>query len=114
MRLMITLMLGVLWLTAAGESLAQSTFSAARPQEVRVVCAARGVARQQCGADLRGYVFSRAIDAAGSRCEVGRNFGYGDTAMWIEQGCGGEFFFTNRGDAMVPTAVAGGERSGTA
>ncbi|MEZ5475141.1 MAG: DUF3011 domain-containing protein [Steroidobacteraceae bacterium] len=88
---------------------AAQTIPAARPQEARVVCGARGIARQQCGADLRGYVFSRLVDAAGSHCEIGRNFGYSDAAVWVEQNCGGEFFFVYRGArTAVPVAAGAG------
>lgn len=88
---------------------AAQTIPAARPQEARVVCGARGIARQQCGADLRGYVFSRLVDAAGSHCEIGRNFGYSDAAVWVEQNCGGEFFCVYRGArTAVPVAAGAG------
>jgi hypothetical protein len=76
----------------------QSKISAARINDVRVVCDSRGFGRQQCAADLRGFVFSDVRVSSGARCEVGRNFGYDDHAVWVDQGCRGEFFFTYRGD----------------
>lgn len=93
-----------------GHARAQSAFSAARPTEQRVICESRGLARQQCGADLRGYVFSRVIDGAGSRCEVGRNFGYDDAALWTEQGCGGSFYFSLRNDAPAALGAGGNNK----
>ncbi len=111
MRIAMAMVLVGLISLGVGTSSAQSTFSAARPAEQRVICESRGLARQQCGADLRGYVFSRVIDGAGSRCEVGRNFGYSDTALWIEQGCGGSFYFSNRNEPLAGAPAAGNDKS---
>lgn len=84
--------------SAAHASAQDNKMTPARKGEVRVVCDARGFGRQQCTADLRGYVFSTVRAASGARCEVGRNFGYDDYALWVDQGCRGEFFFVYRGD----------------
>jgi hypothetical protein len=93
-----SVILGGLTLCGASAAIAQDKMTTARNGDVRVVCDARGFGRQQCAANLRGYVFSSVRAASGARCEVGRNFGYDDNALWVDQGCRGEFFFTYRGD----------------
>jgi hypothetical protein len=85
-------------LATSEPAISQSKMSAARINDVRVLCDSRGFGRQQCAADLRGFVFRSVRAVPGARCEVGRNFGYDDNAVWVDQGCRGEFFFTYRGD----------------
>lgn len=77
---------------------AQPKMAPGRNTDVRVVCESTGFGRQSCAANLRGYAFASVRALSSARCDIGRNFGYDDGGVWVDQGCRGEFLFTYRGD----------------
>jgi hypothetical protein len=95
-RILAGLLVALVFGASASQAIAQSKMTRA-PNEIRVMCDSRGFGRQQCAADLRGYKFASVRNSSSVRCEVGRNFGYDDNGVWVDQGCRGEFFFTGTG-----------------
>jgi hypothetical protein len=98
-RILYAVLLAAGCLFGVPHAYAQAKMAPARINEVRVVCDSRGFGRQHCPSDLRGFVFASVRNASSVRCEVGRNFGYDDSGVWVDQGCRGEFFFAARGDS---------------
>jgi hypothetical protein len=99
-RILAGLLVALVFGASASQAIAQSKMTRA-PNEIRVMCDSRGFGRQQCAADLRGYKFASVRNSSSVRCEVGRNFGYDDNGVWVDQGCRGEFFFTGTGQNIV-------------
>ncbi len=64
-----------------------------RAEEVRVRCESRDGRRANCDADLRGYRIADVREVSRTDCDIGRNFGYDDRGVWVDQGCRGEFIF---------------------
>jgi hypothetical protein len=58
-----------------------------------VSCASEDNRRSECEADLRGMRFVDLRQESRATCEIGRNFGYTDRGVWVENGCRGEFLF---------------------
>jgi hypothetical protein len=78
------------------------------PGERRVTCASENGRRARCAADLHGYRFSDAHDLSRDDCEIGRNFGYDDTSVWVDDGCRGEFVFVGKNSGAPASALATG------
>jgi hypothetical protein len=76
---------------APGEQ--SDTYSSAAADERVVECASDDGRREECGADLRGMRFTDVRQHSRSTCEIGRNFGYNDRGVWVDEGCRGEFRF---------------------
>jgi Zn-finger nucleic acid-binding protein len=64
-----------------------------RTDERVVQCASEDNRREDCSADLRGMRFADVRQLSRTTCEIGRNFGYNDRGVWVDQGCRGEFLF---------------------
>jgi hypothetical protein len=62
--------------------------------EQRVKCESRDGRRASCDADLRGYRIADVKELSRADCDIGRNFGYDDRGVWVDDGCRGEFLFT--------------------
>lgn len=62
--------------------------------EQRVKCESRDGRRANCNADLRGYRIADVKELSRADCDIGRNFGYDDRGVWVDDGCRGEFLFT--------------------
>jgi hypothetical protein len=62
--------------------------------EQRVRCESKDGRRTSCDADLHGYRLADLKEISHADCDIGRNFGYDDRGVWVEQGCRGEFVFT--------------------
>jgi Protein of unknown function (DUF3011) len=77
--------------TTSGD--AASAGSGAPPVEssqARVTCSSPPGGRERCGANTSsGVILARSLGAA--PCLLGKTWGYDDTAVWVADGCGGEF-----------------------
>ncbi|HEU4624899.1 MAG TPA: DUF3011 domain-containing protein [Steroidobacteraceae bacterium] len=62
--------------------------------ERRIRCESKDSRRTTCDADLRGYRLADLKEISHADCDIGRNFGYDDRGVWVEQGCRGDFIFT--------------------
>lgn len=70
-----------------------------KEREQRVRCESRDGRRAECDADLRGYRIADVREMSKADCDIGRNFGYDDRGVWVDDGCRGEFVFVRgRGD----------------
>lgn len=65
--------------------------------EMRVKCESRDGRRSNCDADLRGYRIADVKELSRADCDIGRNFGYDDRGVWVDNGCRGEFLFLRDG-----------------
>jgi hypothetical protein len=63
-------------------------------EELRVRCESRDGHRANCDADLRGYRIADVREISKADCDIGRNFGYDNRGVWVDNGCRGEFIFT--------------------
>ena len=62
----------------------------AQPAATLLTCASKPGTRQECPADTsRGVVLRRS--SGESACLLGKTWGYTDTAVWVADGCVGEF-----------------------
>lgn len=61
--------------------------------EQRVTCESRDGRRHECDMDLRGYRIADVREKSRADCDIGRNFGYDDRGVWVEEGCRAEFIF---------------------
>jgi hypothetical protein len=59
-----------------------------------VSCSSRDGDRTECAADLRGYDLEDIKQESRAECNVGRNFGYDDRGVWVDNGCRGTFTFS--------------------
>jgi hypothetical protein len=68
--------------------------------EQRVKCESRDGRRNNCDVDLRGYRIADVKELSKADCDIGRNFGYDDRGIWVDDGCRAEFIFMreHRGD----------------
>ena len=68
--------------------------------EQKVKCESRDGRRNECNANLRGYRIADVREISRADCDIGRNFGYDDSGVWVEDGCRAEFIFesTRGGD----------------
>lgn len=111
----------VLWcglLLAPATAGAQSSAPAAAPpgpdspsaspssaQPLVVNCASKPGERQDCAADTsRGVVLTRSYGEAS--CLLGRTWGYDATAIWVSDGCSGEFSVGGSDEAATAAGVA--------
>jgi hypothetical protein len=62
--------------------------------EQRVKCESRDGRRNECDVDLRGYRIADVREISRADCDIGRNFGYDDKGVWVDEGCRAEFIFT--------------------
>ncbi len=62
--------------------------------EQRIRCESRNGQRTNCDADLRGYRIADVRELSRADCDIGRNFGYDNRGVWVDEGCRGEFLFT--------------------
>ncbi len=62
--------------------------------EQRVKCESRDGHRNVCDANLHGYRISDVREISKADCDIGRNFGYDDRGVWVDDGCRAEFIFT--------------------
>ena len=62
--------------------------------EKRVKCESHDNRRNTCDADLRGYRIEDVREISRADCDIGRNFGYDDRGVWVDEGCRAEFLFT--------------------
>ncbi len=61
--------------------------------EQHVKCESRDGRRNSCDADLRGYRIADVREISRTDCDIGRNFGYDDRGVWVDDGCRAEFTF---------------------
>jgi hypothetical protein len=61
--------------------------------EQRVKCESRDGRRNECDVDLRGYRIADVREMSRADCDIGRNFGYDDKGVWVDEGCRAEFIF---------------------
>lgn len=66
--------------------------------EQRVKCESRDGRKNNCNVDLRGYRIADVKELSRADCDIGRNFGYDDRGVWVDDGCRGEFLFTRDRD----------------
>ncbi|MEJ1964276.1 MAG: DUF3011 domain-containing protein [Gammaproteobacteria bacterium] len=57
-------------------------------------CESQDGRRNNCNADLRGYRIADVREISKADCDIGRNFGYDDRGVWVDDGCRAEFIFT--------------------
>ena len=62
--------------------------------EQRVKCESRDGHRNVCDVNLRGYRIADVHELSKADCDIGRNFGYDDRGVWVDDGCRAEFIFT--------------------
>jgi hypothetical protein len=67
-------------------------------EEQRVKCESRDGHRKVCDANLRGYRIADVREISRTDCDIGRNFGYDDRGVWVDDGCRAEFIFTSTRD----------------
>ena len=65
-----------------------------RTPEKSVSCSSNDGHRNVCAADLRGYAVRDVDQFSRTQCVVGRNWGYTDRGVWVDDGCRAEFIFT--------------------
>ena len=61
-------------------------------------CESRDGHRKVCDAHLRGYRIADVREISRTDCDIGRNFGYDDRGVWVDDGCRAEFIFTSTRD----------------
>jgi hypothetical protein len=66
---------------------------APRAEEQRVKCESKDGRRKVCDADLRGYRIADVHEISRTDCDIGRNFGYDDRGVWVDNACRAEFTF---------------------
>ena len=64
----------------------------------RLKCESHDGRRNVCEADLRGFRIADVREVSRTDCDIGRNFGYDDRGVWVDEGCRAEFFFTKSWD----------------
>ncbi len=67
--------------------------------EQRVKCESRDGRRNECDVNLRGYRIADVREISRADCDIGRNFGYDDRGVWVDNGCRAEFIFIATRDA---------------
>jgi hypothetical protein len=72
--------------------------SAESSDEQHVKCESRDGRRNSCDADLRGYRIADVREISRTDCDIGRNFGYDDRGVWVDDGCRAEFTFVSTRD----------------
>jgi hypothetical protein len=65
--------------------------------EQRVRCESKDGSRNECNANLRGYRIADVREISRADCDIGRNFGYDDRGVWVDDGCRAEFIFEANG-----------------
>jgi len=66
--------------------------------EQRVKCESKDGRRNVCDIDLRGYRIADVHEISRTDCDIGRNFGYDDRGVWVDDGCRAEFTFVSARD----------------
>lgn len=66
--------------------------------EQKVTCESRDGRRNECSANLRGYRIADVREKSRADCDIGRNFGYDDRGIWVDDGCRAEFIFERARD----------------
>src|SRR5262245_23831159 len=61
--------------------------------EKSVACSSNDGKRNECPADLRGYTVRNVDQSSRTECVVGRNWGYTDRGVWVDDGCRATFQF---------------------
>ena len=61
--------------------------------EKSVACSSNDGRRNECVADLRGYTVRDVDQSSRTECVVGRNWGYTDRGVWVDDGCRATFKF---------------------
>jgi len=79
-------------------------------KELRVKCESRDGRRTNCDADLRGYRIADVREISRADCDIGRNFGYDNRGVWVDNGCRGEFIFTRETGGRFSDARDSGDR----
>ncbi len=80
----------VLFLLAALPARAQEPDQAGARTIFTVTCASTGTERTQCPADTsKGVILARSTGDA--PCLLGKTWGYGDTGVWVAEGCSAVF-----------------------
>jgi Protein of unknown function (DUF3011) len=75
-----------------------------RAEELRVRCESRDGRRNTCDANLRGYRIEDVREISKADCDIGRNFGYDDRGVWVDDGCRAEFIFNRSGRGRLSDA----------
>ena len=85
----------VLGLAVSGLALVSATAAAedSRSAEKSVSCASDNGHRNECPANLGGYVVRDVDQSSRTECIAGRNWGYDDRGVWVEEGCRANFKF---------------------
>jgi hypothetical protein len=66
--------------------------------EQKVKCESRDGKRNECDANLRGFRIADVREISRADCDIGRNFGYDDRGVWVDDGCRAEFVFERARD----------------
>jgi hypothetical protein len=61
--------------------------------EKTVACSSDDGRKNECAADLRGYTVRHVDQSSRTECIVGRNWGYTDRGVWVDDGCRATFSF---------------------
>ena len=64
-------------------------------REQHVKCESRDGKRNVCDVDLKGYRIADVHEISRTDCDIGRNFGYDDRGVWVDDGCRAEFTFVS-------------------
>ena len=72
--------------------------AASESGEQKVKCESRDGKRNECDANLRGYRIADVREISRADCDIGRNFGYDDRGVWVDDGCRAEFIFERTRD----------------
>ena len=75
-----------------------------KAEELRVKCESKDGRRNNCDADLRGYRIADVREISKADCDIGRNFGYDDRGLWVDDGCRAEFIFNRSGSGRLSEA----------
>ena len=70
-------------------------------EDLKVKCESKDGHRSNCKVDLRGYRIADVRELSRADCDIGRNFGYDDRGVWVDNGCRGEFIFTGTRDGRL-------------
>ncbi|MEP7242147.1 MAG: DUF3011 domain-containing protein, partial [Gammaproteobacteria bacterium] len=76
-------------LVTATQSASADDYSAGKS----VSCSSDDGHRRECAADLRGYMVRDVDQSSRTKCVVGRNWGYDERGVWVDDGCRATFKF---------------------
>lgn len=104
------------YVLAAAAALGFAFASAARADDYNdggqksVTCESTDGHRKNCAADLRGFTVRDVDQESRTECVAGRNWGYDDRGVWVDDGCRGTFRFDSYRGGNHPRAYGDHDR----